>query len=163
MKKCVVILLASLLLSGCAVQTFETLGGISHDSPTDAAMLQVMVELPEEAIKPVFSSQQETIYECNDYTLGLYTYTAGDLSATIKSLSGYDARHLTVLETAADGKKRYDWVWTAVGEDGDMICRAAILDDGNYHYCMCVSAQSEDAGSLTEQWNNLFGSFRIGD
>ncbi len=162
MKKCCFLIVLSLLLTGCgAVPTFETLGTIEHQSATTPSVAQVMVELPEDAAQDVFQSEQETLYSCEDYTISMRTMVSGDLQSTIKTLSGYSPDKLTVMESASGQTSRYDWVWTAVGEDGDMIGRGAVLDDGSYHYCLCVMAQADLAGSLSQEWNELFGSFRL--
>ena len=56
---------------------------------------------------------------------------------------------------------RYDCAWTAAGETGSRIGRATILDDGNYHYTMTVMADSADAGTLQETWQELFATFQV--
>jgi hypothetical protein len=54
---------------------------------------------------------------------------------------------------------RYDFVWTCAGEEGQRLGRAAILDDGNYHYCMSALW---DAGEASEvSWEQVFGSFTL--
>ncbi len=162
MKKSWFIILLTLLLCGCsAVETFETLGSISHQSASTPAQAQVGLTLPEDAAEDVFQGEQETLYSCEDYSISLQTLDSGDLKSTIQSLSGYSPDKLTVVESASGTATRYDWVWTAVGEEGDMIGRGAVLDDGSYHYCLCVMASAEIAGSLTGEWNELFGSFHL--
>ncbi len=162
MKKCWLFALLAVLLTGCsAVQTFETLGSISHAGGQTPAQAQVSLELPQEAAQDVFQGEQETLYACDDYTISLRTLTSGDWKATVQTLSGYSADRLTVLESASGQANRYDWVWTAAGEEGDMVCRGAMLDDGSYHYCLCVMAQADKAGQLSQEWNELFGSFHL--
>ena len=162
MKKLVLVLLCSFLLTGCqATPTFETLGPVQHQADVAPAMAEVQLSLPETADTAVFQQQGNTLYHCEGYTLTVQTCASGDMSATIKELSGFSPEKLTVLETAAGEHKRYDWVWTAAGEGGDVLCRSAVLDDGNYHYCMTVMAPAQQAGALTEEWNNLFCSFGL--
>jgi hypothetical protein len=50
-----------------------------------------------------------------------------------------------------------------MGESGQLVCRAAVLDDGNYHYCLTAVAPAANAGELSEQWNALFASLRLED
>ncbi len=162
MKKSWIIVVLSLLLTGCSgTPTFETLGTIAHQSTTVPAKAQVMVELPQDAAEDVFQGEAQTIYSCENYTITMQTLQGGDLKATIRTLSGYEPDQLTVMESVSGKADRYDWVWTALAEEGDMIGRGAVLDDGNFHYCLCVMAKAEDAGELAEQWNTLFRSFHL--
>jgi len=48
---------------------------------------------------------------------------------------------IQVIKTAQDTYERYDFVWTAAGEDGLQTGRACILDDGNYHYALSAMAE----------------------
>ncbi len=161
MRKIGMILLAALLLAGCgAEQTMETLGNVDHISPSLATHAGVLLELPSEAaLETSAEDGGVSVYLCNGYTMVLQTFSSGDLTATIRSLSGFSPDALTLMESDADHYKRYDWVWTAVAEEGEMVCRGAVLDDGDYHYTLCVMAQATDAGEVTESWNVLFGSF----
>lgn len=161
MKKIGLLLLIVALLTGCAtVPTWETMGEVSHISPTQPQLRQVVLTLPEEATQETAASDTGvTVYTCEDYLICLQTFSAGDLSNTVRCMSGFSPEALTVLESPCKDHQRYDWVWTAVAEEGEMVCRGAVLDDGNFHYTLCVMARSEDAGTLQNTWNSLFGSF----
>ncbi len=162
MKKIGWIFLILLLLTGCAgQQTFETLGTVPHQSPSTPQQAQVMVQLPEDAAQDVFQGEAETVYVCDGYTICLQTFPSGDLKTTIQNLCGYDPEKLTVMESTSGAADRYDWVWTALADEGDMIGRGAVLDDGNFHYCLYVMAKAADAGNLSEQLNGLFRSFHL--
>ena len=128
-----------------------------------SAMASVRLVLPETAAKQTFGDDSDTVYECETYTLVLQTLLAGDLRATVRTLSGFYPDKLTVMESQQGQGKRYDWVWSAAGESGELVCRAAVLDDGNYHYCIYTIAQAEEAGTLAEEWNKLFASFCLGE
>ena len=86
---------------------------------------------------------------------------AGDLNATVKALSGFSSDKLTVMESKTDTIKRYDFTWTAAGESGDLVFRAAIMDDGEFHYCVTTIAEAKDMAELTDDWNILFASMEI--
>lgn len=162
MKKMCVILGLCLALSGCAsVETFETLGPVEHEPGAVAAMGSVQLELPESAAAETFSDGSSTLYVCDGYSLMLQIMDAGDFERTAKALSGFDVEKLTVMESKTGTVRRYDWVWTAAGEGGDVLCRATVLDDGNYHYCLCTMAPATDAGKLQQTWNQLFRSFSV--
>ena len=161
MRKCVLILLMILLLTGCrAEDTFETI--------TDEYILPVMaqpgaihVELPGETALPVIEKDNDRIYVCNDYEIMLQTLNGGDLEATLQAVSGRKREELTVMETFADGISRYEFVWAAAGETGDVLGRGVILDDGNYHYCLSVLRDAESEEKTQVNWNQVFSSFSV--
>ncbi len=162
LKKCWILILMSLLLTGCAaVPTFETLGNISHESATEPVRAVVQLQLPEDAAQNTFQGENQTMYVCEDYTISLQTFASGDLKETLRSVTGYDPTRLTVLESTSGEAVRYDLIWTAVSDGGDLLCRGAVLDDGNYHYTLCVMGPASETGSLAEEWNALFGSFHL--
>jgi len=88
----------------------------------------------------------------------IQSFSSGNLDATLRELTGFGREKLSVIETNG----RYECVWTAAGEDGNVVGRAVILDDGNYHYCMTVMADEEDALQLRSAWKTLFDSFILG-
>ncbi len=161
MKKCWIFVLALCLLSGCAAPTFETLGPIPQRPATQSSQAQVLLELPQGAVADVFGSEEETLYTCDGYSIYMQTLPSGDLKATVQAVSGFDPESLSVMESASGKADRYDFVWTASAEQGDMLGRAAVIDDGAYHYCLWVLSSAQDAGSLGEEWNRLFASFYL--
>lgn len=164
MKKIFAIVLLCAALTGCAAtETFETLGNVEHERSEQAAAGKLTLSLPSSASKEAFSNGGDTMYDCDGYTLMLQTLSSGDLTRTVRAISGFSPDKLTLMESRADGYGRYEWVWTAAGEGTDVICRAAVLDDGNYHYCLYTIAAAQDAGTLTQEWNAVFSSFRLAD
>ncbi len=160
MKKLCVIVAFVLLLTGCANNpTFETLGDVEHQSAVAPVMGKPQLSLPENAVQEVFGQEIDEVYQCDGYSVFLQTLPSGDMTATMRTLSGFAPEQLTVLETKSGSVRRYDWVWTAAAEEGEVLCRAAVLDDGAFHYCMTAVAAVEETGNLTQQWNTLFASF----
>lgn len=160
MKKWMLWMCLPLLLCGCgAEETFETVADEQILSVM-AQPRQITVQLPEGTAAPVLEREGEQVYLCEDYEIILETLSAGDLSGTIRTLSGYAKEDLTVMETQWQEISRYEFVWTAAGENGDRLGRAVILDDGQYHYCMSVL---RDAHEEEDQmvWNAVFGSFGL--
>ena len=154
-------LLLMILLTGCGAQeTFETVA----DELVLPAMAQprfVCVDLPGETAMPVIENDHGRIYVCNDYEILLQTVESGDLEETVQMLSGLSEKDITILETGSEGVDRYEFVWASAGEGGDQMGKATILDDGNYHYVLSVMAAAEDAGELSETWEQLMESFSI--
>lgn len=161
MRYKLLLVLGCLLLSGCAAQeTMETVG----DEWVEEAMAparEILVALPEEVDAPVAENADGRIYLCSDYEIQIHTMEAGDLDATIQTISGCAREDLTVIETQPQGLRRYDLVWTTVGEGGDWIGRAVILDDGGYHYTMTVLRPSDTVETSQIVWRTVFESFTL--
>ncbi len=161
MKKYVWLLVLALCLTGCAKQeTFETVND-EIVTPAIATMQQTLVELPEGAASTVMETDGGRLYFCGDYTVSRFVTESGDLEKTVKGVSGFSADQLQIMQTNWGETERYDFVWTAAAETGQQLCRACILDDGNYHYILVAAGQAEQAGHLQEAWVKMFDSFRI--
>lgn len=161
MRKCVLVLLITLTLAGCGTEdTFETVADEILQSAAEPAA-EIEVELPEEAAAPVAQGDIGTLYQCDGYEIALLTLASGDLDATLRSTTGYSREDLTVIETRLGEFKRYDLVWSCLGEEGEQIGRACILDDGNYHYVLSVLGQADRAGEFEEGWEELFSSYSL--
>lgn len=154
--------LMALVLCGCgAEETFETIS----DEPVQAVSTEtreIIVSLPEEAAAPASESESGTLYQCDGYEITLQTMEAGDLNATIQSVSGYSRDDLTVMQTQVGDLKKYELVWACAGELGDRVGKATILDDGSYHYVVSVMTDADRAAEYQEVWEALFDSFTVG-
>lgn len=147
-----------LLLTGCVTEdTFETIADEAVE-PVMAVPRETSVMLPEEAAAPVLQNDERQIYLGENYQLILERYPSGDLGKTIRSVSGFEREALTLLKTEQDAGERYEFVWVSAGETGELLGRAAILDDGHYHYCMSVLRTQETDAAV---WEQVFASFRL--
>ena len=109
----------------------------------------------------VLQGDTGTLYLCDGYEVTVEVLSAGNLSGTFQSLTGFGADDLTVVQTAAGDAARYECVWSAAGERGDLVGHAVILDDGVYHYCVTTLADAADAARLQPEWEALFASFAL--
>ena len=151
--------LGAILLCGCGRQeTLETVADV-WDVPAMAAPRQIVVELPEGTGAETLEGDTGRLYVTDDYTLSVETLEAGDLDATLRQLTGRGKEDLTVLETRQGDAKRYEFVWAAAGETGEMLGRGVVLDDGNYHYCMSLLRPAEEVSQIL--WNPVFESFSL--
>lgn len=156
MKRMWIILLICVLLSGCsAAPTYETLGGDIHQAAV--TLKEAVVAVPEGAKE--MACEDGTYWICDSYDLQVQTLPGDDLAATVSALSGLTVEHLTVMTSGNGEMKRYEWVWTAMSEAGQMQCRALVLDDGAYHYCLTAIGPAEQGESLNSQWNDIFTAF----
>ena len=164
MKKVLIVLLMTAMLSGCGTQeTFETVEDLIPVLPV-ASPQQFYVSLPEEAASPTFTQDDSgECYVCDGYTLSKQILESGDLEKTLMHLSGKRAEELQLMKTQQDTCQRYDFVWTAAGEEGLQLGRACILDDGNFHYTLSVMAQEETSGQLQPMLQEVFDSCKLLD
>jgi len=162
MKKLIWIVVTILMLSGCvAAETFETISDV-YSPQEPVSQREIVIALPENAAMQVLQSDAGKLYLCEGFELALQTFTAGDLNATLKAISGRSKDALNLIETGLTDAARYECVWSAVGEAGDIVARTAILDDGYYHYCLTVTCPAGNAGELRDSWNEIFQSFTLG-
>lgn len=163
MKKLVVLLLITALLSGCKPQeTFETVEDLPV-VPVAATPQQFFVSLPAEAASPTFQSETEELYVCDGYSISKQILESGDLERTVMTLTGRSKEELDVIQTLQDTYDRYEFVWTSAGEEGLQVGRACILDDGNYHYALTAMAGEEASGEHREVLQDMFDSCRLLD
>ena len=162
MKKIWLIVLLTLLLSGCSKDiSLETVTDVP-DTPVIAAMQKALIQLPQELSTPVLEDKENgTLYLCDDYSLTVQTVQAGNLAKTIYNATGMDKDTLQIIKTQQGDAKRYQWVWSANGENGIQVGRGCVLDDGNYHYVLTALCDEETAGEIQSQWKEIFASFRL--
>lgn len=164
MKKVFVFLLLALLLAGCKAQeTFEVVEDMIPVEPV-ASPQQFFVSLPDEAAAPTFQDESGAeLYVCQGYTISKQIMDSGDLERTVKTLSGMQMDDLQIIKTVRQDSDRYDFVWTAAGEDGLQLGKACILDDGNFHYTLSTLAEESCAGDLRETFQEMFDSCTLLD
>lgn len=154
-------LLGVMMLTGCGAQeTYETVA----DDMVEAVMAEpreIWVALPEESVLPAMESENGKIYMCRDYDVTIQTLEGGDLDRTIRTVSGYGSEELTVIQSGSGEIDKYEFVWTSAGEDGDILSRATILDDGSYHYVLTATIDAELISEYQEIWNGMFESFSL--
>jgi len=161
LKRCIWVLIVCVLLAGCsAEETFET---IADDVmiPDAAPMRQVLLELPMEAAVPASETEDGKIYLCDGYEITLQTLPAGDLNGTVRSVSGFSKEDLTIIGYPASDYVRYDMVWSSAGESGQRIGKAAILDDGNYHYVLSILADAQRVREYEAVWQEMLDSYAL--
>ncbi len=155
------ILLGLLLLGGCTEPVYE---GV-QDGIEAAAMAQagqILLDIPAEFAAPAMENAEEgTLYLWKDFSLTLQTLEAGDLDRTLRACTGFGREELTVLQTRQDQMDRYVGAWTSAGEGTDQVGRIAVLDDGSYHYVLCLMAPEQEGEEQKAIWQSLMDSFQI--
>ncbi len=155
--KILIVLLAMLLLGGCASQpVFEGVQDVYAPAPVQPK--EVKLQLPS---AQMIQSDAGTLYLCEGFEVTVQIFPAGDLDGTIEAISGFADGQLTVMATSTADIWRYECAWAAAGEGGDAIARAAVLDDGQYHYCVTVMGPSENAVAMADQWQKILNSASV--
>ena len=160
MRKLWVLIALAAILTGCAAEdTMETVA----DEPVmaESAMKEIHMELPDETVLPVMQTDTGEIYICSDFEVSVETLRGGDIQRTVEMLTGFGMEDVTVMETTAGGRTRYDLAWSCMGETGPEVGRAAVLSDGEYHYCLTVMTAQENAAAYNEMFNGMFESFTL--
>ena len=161
MRKLWIIGLLAVLLCGCAQVPLETVSDFCGE-PSVVPACRIQLDFPKEAAKPVMESGENQLYLCDGYELRLQSLPAGNLSASLQDVTGFPAEKLTVIHTDQDGNDRSDLVWSTAGEEGNLVGRAAVIDDGNYYYCVSVLAAESRTEAVQESWQRIFDSFTLG-
>lgn len=159
MKKIGLLMLLAVFLCGCQAEpTWETVEDILPVEAVPVAQ-QLYVPLPSDAAQPTFQEEDAgELYLCDGYTLTKQISQSGDLEKTVKNICGLESDQVQIMKTTQDGNARYDFVWSAAGEEGLQLGRACILDDGAYHYIVSTMAGETEAGNLRETWEDIFSS-----
>jgi len=162
MKKLWVLPLIVFLLAGCGKKkALETMTDVL-DTPVIAAAQRIQLQLPPELSTPALQSETSgSLYLCDDYSVIVQTVSAGDLDETIRNATGMGKDDLQILQTRQGDTKRYQWMWTANGEEGIQVGRGCVLDDGTYHYVLTALADEDVAGKVQPQWKEIFTSFSL--
>lgn len=160
-KKWGIFLILAILLTGCAPE--ETMETVSDGyTPWELPVGEIVLELPADAAAPVLEdSRGATLYDCGDYEILVEVCPGGSLDRTVAQLTGLGPDRVELLKTRAGEMDRYDFTWCAAGEQGTVLGRGAILDDGSSHYCLSVLAAEELSGSVQDSWKTLFHSFSV--
>lgn len=160
MKKIAICLVILLMLCGCAPKELETMTDVYGSEPS-ASPAKILFELPEDASVFTALNDGSKLYFCDGYELVVETFRSGDLDRTLQTVTGYRRDVLTLMQTERNGLNRTECAWTAVGDDGDLVARTVILDDGAYHYCVSMYADALEAGALQKVWQSIGASISL--
>ena len=160
MRIIAVILCMLVLLSGCAQEVFETVDD-QADVQVMAVPATLLIDLPESAATPVFEGASGKLYFCEEYEIMVETLNAGNLDATLQTLTGFSKDEMQLLETKRCGVACYEGAWSAAGEAGDQVGRVMVLDDGVYHYCISLMTDASDISACALEWQSIFDSVAL--
>lgn len=155
------ILLLGVSLCGCSGgESFEVIADSFVDSPK-AEPGKMVLDLPDEVTLSVMSGSDWQCYEGEHYQIILQTYPSGNLDQTLQQVTGYGKEHLSVMEISAMNIDKYFCAWSAVSEEGEVVGRCTVLDDGVYHYCLSILVNAEASGEVRDVVNGVFASYSL--
>ena len=154
MKKLIFVLVLMLCLAACGADTpvMETVA----DSIVEQVWSEpqaVSVWLPEDAAAQTMAEGETgECYTWGECELRIRTLDGGDIRSTLRELTGLDPERLTVMEYERDGIQLYQTVWSSTTEDGVLLGRCMVADDGCHHYCISlISPEDADVGDTYAQ------------
>lgn len=164
MKKLWILALFALLLSGCSEPIVETVSDV-YETAAPASCKQMILQLPSDAVVQTAEGEVGSgLYTGQDYWIATEIFPSGDLTATIRKSTGYDPSQLQIFRTEQPDGVHYDCVFTSSSEDGDLVGRVCLIDDGVYHYVLtAMVSEAEAAGLQTGELSSLFDSFHVAD
>lgn len=161
MKQFFLLLLAAALLCGCgAEQTVETVAD-EWVVPVMAVPKEISLTLPGEASVCAVESDSGRLYIGDGYEVAVQTLSGGDMDATLRTLTGFSQKELTVMQTGSGSIKRYEFVWACAGEGGQKLGHGVLLDDGDYHYCLSILRDAEPKEISQVIWSEVIQSFEV--
>ena len=87
-------------------------------------------------------------------------FAAESLNEATKTVSGFDADRIGLVETTQDDYKRYDLSWTCAGET-QQVCRGTILYDGNYYYSLTFACAEDSAQEHLTAGEEMLKTFEL--
>lgn len=159
----IAVALLALVLSACGPEetpVFETVGEDAYQQEEKPVAGRIELMIPEEAVAQTMSDELGgELYTWDDHTLQLQTMEGGDIRRTVESVTGFDYDGLTVMTSKKGDLMYYRTVWSTAGEEGTLLGRTLIADDGYYHYCISLlSPEDSDSG---EVYDRLCASFAV--
>lgn len=157
------ILAAAMLLTGCAAQpVYETIGDVWANEVSTGQPARLEFGVPEDVELAVMESDGSSkCYQIGNWMLWTEVRPGGDLQATLAALTGLDAPEVISHPLGA-----YDCAqtaWAVSDEEGDTVLRAAVISDGEYHYCLTLRAPQQEARQAGTLFAQVLGNVYLND
>jgi len=151
------------LMIGCNAKqvTYETVSDVMPVCAPEDAPYEIVVTLPDDA-RELSRSDEGCLYEAADGAYTIYTrvIVTDGLDAAVYTLSGFAQPQLR-LDSTDDGIEACQFAWCSAGEQGQMVCRAKVLREGDYCYALCFSLKEGLGRAYNDRINAVFSSFTL--
>lgn len=163
MKKVLLFVMVAVFLGGCAAEpVYETIGNAMEDTLPVGAPGTIELTLPEDAEMQVIDGESGSkSYRIGDMELWTQVCEGGDISDTLEQVTGIRSDALTVMEYQLDEMSCNEIAWITNTDEGSLVCRTAVLDDGNYHYCISLMMPEENAQELSTSFSEIMDGVSI--
>ena len=152
------------MLAGCGGEpVYETIGDVWEQTEPAAKPGRMEVPLPEGAQMEVMEGLGDSYYRVGEWDLWTTVLSGGDVKRSIRTLSAMNTDSLTVLKRGRGALECFETTWSVASEEGQRVVRAGILDDGSYHYCLCISAPEEEAEDAGQVFTEILNAVQITD
>ena len=124
----------------------------------------IVFSVPEGAVRQTFSQNgAPQVYTAPDgsYEITAAVFTESDPNAVIASLTGFDAASLQIVTTTRFGLPEYQFAWTSVSDEAELLHRAAVLSDGPYCYALCISRNADSGTQYDSIQQSVFATFGL--
>ena len=164
MKRVCLVLLC-LLLSGCSTPVWET---VEDEIPVAAVSswleeaYTVQFGVPE-SVSLLEEREGWQVYGTEDGSLEIETRTflTSGLESAVRTVSGFEAEELTILQTTRFGLPEYQFVWLAQTEQGSRLYRADLVLDGMDCYAVICSRPESAGDDYDQEIRQVFSSFGL--
>lgn len=172
MKKLAVFVLMALvagLLIGCAQAEEPAWETVSDQilSPVEAQTqryYEITFSVPEDAVAQTMGDDGTAVCYIGaeeDYEILSYRTESDSIETVARELSGFRYDTLSPLCWEQFSMNRYDFVWSAAEDAGQMVHRAAVLEDGNAYYILTYAVREDAASGHQKEMEEVFKSFAL--
>lgn len=166
MVKKLAVILAILLLSGCASEQVQR-ETVMDASPTAVKAwtedsYELIFGIPEAATL-AYSENCCNCYVVDDGAMEIYgvKLLASDMESAVKRLSGYEADALKIMELSRFSLPEYRFCWYAQSGEGARNYTADIVIDDIYTYAIVCSTAEQAGNQYSELAQSVFSSFGL--
>ena len=157
--------LGLVLLCGCAAPVWETVEDtvpVTATSPWTENTYDIQIGIPVSA-ELLAEREDWKVYAVQDSGLEIETRTflTSGAEQAIKTVSGYEAEQLSVLQMSRFGLPEYQFAWVSQTEEGSRLYRAALVLDGMECYAVICSRPETAGGSCEQEIRQVFSSFGL--
>lgn len=123
----------------------------------------IVFSVPEDAVCQSLSPDgADALYEAADGSYAIITSVSQQSPETVmEALTGFCADDLSILTTTRFGLPEYQFVWSALDDEGERVYRAAMLCDELYCYTLCFSRPASAGSSYDAIQSRIFSSFGL--
>lgn len=156
-------LLLLLCLTGCSVPVWETVDddlSVSASQQQEAYTVQIGVP---DGMTLLEDGETFQLYSTDNGELEIETQTflTAGVDSAVKTLTGFSAEELTILQTTRFDMPEYQFAWVAQTEQGARLYRADMVLDGTRCYAVVCSSLESAGDYYAFQARQVFSSFGL--